>query len=64
MKNSRKSSFLACDLCGGRGAKIRYVTRSYGNLVRGGTLDESKQIVVVAKLGPTGKLVIITIYEE
>ena len=33
-------------------------------LVRGGTLDESKQIVVVAKLGPTGKLVIITIYEE
>ena len=33
-------------------------------LVRGTTLDETKQIVVVAKLGPTGKLVIITVYEE
>lgn len=33
-------------------------------LVRGGTLDENEQIVVVVKLGPTGKLVIITVYEE
>ena len=39
-------------------------TAEWKYLVRGGTLDESKQIVVVAKLGPTGKLVIITIYEE
>ena len=31
-------------------------------LVRGGTLDENAQMVVVAKLGPTGKLVIITVY--
>ncbi|TDI39751.1 MAG: type II toxin-antitoxin system MqsA family antitoxin [Acidobacteria bacterium] len=30
MKNSRKSSSLTCDLCAGRGVKIRYVTRSYG----------------------------------
>lgn len=31
-------------------------------LVRGETLDEKKRIVVVVKLGPTGKLVIITVY--
>ena len=30
-------------------------TAEWKYLVRGGTLDESKQIVVVAKLGPTGK---------
>jgi len=30
MSERRNSSSLACDLCGGSGAKIRYVTRSYG----------------------------------
>ena len=30
MSNSKKTSSLACDICGERGAKTRYVTRSYG----------------------------------
>jgi len=39
-------------------------TAEWKYLVRGRTLDENKQIVVVTKLGPTGKLVIVTVYEE
>ena len=37
-------------------------TAEWKYLVHGGTIDENRQIVVVAKLGPTGKLVIIMVY--
>ena len=33
-------------------------------LVRGKTVDDAKTIVVVTKLGHTGKLVILTVYVE
>lgn len=38
-------------------------TREAKYLVRGGALDEAA-IVVVAKLSPTGKMVIVTVYRD
>lgn len=38
-------------------------TKEWKYLVLGQTLDD-EDIIVVAKLGPTGKLVIITVYRE
>lgn len=30
MSNNKKAKSLTCEICGKRGAQIRYVTRSYG----------------------------------
>ena len=50
MSNSKKTSSLVCNMCGERGAKTRYLTRSYGkraNLL----VIENVPIVSCAKCG-------------
>jgi len=44
MPNNMKTSTLLCDLCGRRGAQIRYMTRSYG---KGATLLVIENVPVV-----------------